>query len=383
MKNFKRVLAFLCSATLIVGSSVTAFATTPYTDPTTSTAGAGNIIAYSVETVMVPTAIKVSFNPQKWAFKPDPEKTDTVTSQIVSLNYGIASMASMDRKVKISFAATGTTGTGETIEFVDSAEAATSKYLESGAGTADYGEYKMYLAVAASTAKVAGSGTTTFSVTNGAHNMTADLLGDVTMTAAEKGLAVFSAGSENVADADIAYKLGKATYTLKANNNPSFNTTQSGFAEMVEATGLGDIVGFTFTGAMNEAADWTKANLSAITIKPTYEFDEVDGTEEALGANGGYNQIGTEAAASALALTKQTNGNLTYQFEAGSYPTGTFSAVTVNGTAKNGQIGTNITYNATAGRFVVTSTAVTNLSLTQGNTTIVATIGSTDYTFTY
>ena len=51
MNNFKKVIAFLCSATLIAGSSITAFAAAP-----SSTAGDGNIIAYGCETVTVPTA---------------------------------------------------------------------------------------------------------------------------------------------------------------------------------------------------------------------------------------------------------------------------------------------------------------------------------------
>jgi hypothetical protein len=88
-----------------------------------------------------------------------------------------------------------------------------------------------------------------------------------------------------------------------------------------------------------------------------------------------------DAAPSALELTKASNGNYTYTFDASSKPTGTISAITFNGTAKNGQITQgNVTYNATTGKLVINATAAGNL--TSGANTIVATIGGTDYTFT-
>ena len=64
MKNFKfkKVMALsLCSA-MIAGTSITAFAET---DPAASsvTGTSANILAHNVETVVVPTSLKIAINP--------------------------------------------------------------------------------------------------------------------------------------------------------------------------------------------------------------------------------------------------------------------------------------------------------------------------------
>lgn len=85
------------------------------------------------------------------------------------------------------------------------------------------------------------------------------------------------------------------------------------------------------------------------------------------------------------ALTKvAATGNLVYEFDDASAPTGSLTAVTVNGTARNGAITAgNIAYNASTKKFVIQKASVTNFGITEGNTTVVATIGGTEYTFTY
>lgn len=294
MNNFKKVLAFLCSATLIVGSSVTAFASAPSSTPAT-----GNIIQYSNETITVPTEIKVSFNPQGWDFKLASSDTDFVNDQIVSLNYGIHSDATLDKKITVSFAATGTPGaTGEDIVFVDSIEKAQPKTDDNPDG-ADYGEYKMYLAVVGADDAITQNRAATpteFKFTEGAvtHNITADLLADVDMTVAtdNPGAVAFTAGSTNIADSEIAFKLSKAEYVMKDNTTAAdWSTTD--MSTLLKGKTLGDTVGFKFIGAMNENVDWSKANLSAIAIAPTYEIEDIDGTEN---IDGGYHQISGTAA---------------------------------------------------------------------------------------
>ena len=286
MVNFKKFVAILCSATMVAAAPITALASDPST-----TAATGNIIAFSAETVTVPTSIKVSFNPQEWEFAVD--SSTKVEDQIVSLNYGISSMATMDKKVSIEFEASGTAIDGkEPVVFVDSADKATAK-SDTNTDGAEVGEFKMYLAVAGGDAVVTksrGSSAVTFGVTNGAHNITADLLADVDMTAEDGGAQAFAAGGDGLASTSIAFTLGAAEYELKASTNPGFTTTQGDFAAMVQAKELGDIVGFTFIGAMNKNADWTKANLTAIAIEPTYEIEDATGEEEAV-TGGAYNQI--------------------------------------------------------------------------------------------
>jgi len=288
MSNFKKVMAVLCSATMIFGSTVTAFATDP--EPATIAAGTGNIIAYSVDTVTVPTAVKISFNPNKWKVYLDADDATGTSNQIVSLNYGVSSMATMDRKITVSFEAAATgSGTGSPVVFVDSAAKAAPKTDENPDG-AEFGEYKLYLAVAGGAAKItAARDETAFAIADGVSNVAAGKLADVTMTAATGGAQAFVKG-ETKTETAIAFKLGKATYELKSDAHPTFETTQAQFAAMVQPKTLGDIVGFTFTGAMNEDADWTKANLKAIAITPTYELADADTTEVEI-TDGGYNQI--------------------------------------------------------------------------------------------
>jgi hypothetical protein len=288
MVNFKKLVAILCSATMVIGASVTAFAADP--PAPSSQPGTGNIVAYSIDTVTVPTTLKVSFNPQGWTIYKDANDTTGTTAQIVSLNYAVSSMATMNRKFTVSFEASGTPGsTGDPVVFVDSADKAAPKTDDNPDG-AEFGELKLYLATAGGQALVTESRDgTAFAVTDGVANITTDLLADVTLTPATGGNQVFVAG-EDKAESEIAFKLGKAEYQLKADAHPSFDTTQEAFKTMVEPKKLGEIVGFTFTGAMNTNADWTKANLSAIAITPTYEFDDADGTEEDI-TGGGKNQI--------------------------------------------------------------------------------------------
>lgn len=301
MVNFKKVVAILCSATMIVAAPITAFAAD--TDPATSTAGDGNIVAYSFETLTVPTAVKVSFNPQGWDFTIRGTGDSAVKShsQIVSLNYGISSMATMNRKVTVSFAAEGTAGDdGGDVIFVDSEEQATAKSAENADG-AEFGEYKLYLAVAPAAAAVtkgykADDASEVAFTVDSEHKstVTSALLSDVNMTAAEGGLQAFMPG-DNDGNTSIAYKLDKAVYELQDGAVLDFATTSADMASKVQPKTLGSIVGFTFVGAMNTNADWTKAKLSAIKITPTYEVDDADGTETAY-ENGGFNQITTEPA---------------------------------------------------------------------------------------
>lgn len=91
-------------------------------------------------------------------------------------------------------------------------------------------------------------------------------------------------------------------------------------------------------------------------------------------------EVAEEEEAVTYTLTKNANNHLVCNFN-GSAPAGTLTAVTVNGTARNGQIGSGITF--ANGTFKINSAQVTNWGLTAGNTTVVATIGGADYTMTY
>jgi hypothetical protein len=311
MKNFKKVIAVLCSATMILGSTVTAFATETHD----TTAGAGNILVFSVETVTLPTSVKVAFNPNGYNVTPK-DGAAAVTSQIVSLKYGIASASNKDKDVTVSFTATGAKASGHngkgSVVFVDTIEE-TQAYDETNNPTgAKYGEYKIYLAVAGSAAapqKTSGAFAVTDFADADAIAATKTALADASFTAAEKGLAVFS-GNATKAESAIAYKLDKATYEQKQGTDGTidFSTTQSDMASKfsMKALGTNGVVGFTFTGGMNANADWTQAEITSLSIQPEYEIVDADGSEEAEETGSGNGQIKIVAAATTSALSSNT-----------------------------------------------------------------------------
>jgi hypothetical protein len=394
MVNFKKIVAVLCSATMIVAAPITAFAEDT---PAVIAPGTGNIVAYSATTVTVPTTVKVSFNPQEWTIYRDADDTSAITDQIVSLNYAVSSMATMDRKITVSFtaAAPGTAVDGKLpVQFVDTADEAAPKTDENPDGAAR-NELKMYLAVVGAEDKVTTSRTdnTAFAIdtsqTSGT-NITGALLADVLMTAKTTGAQVFkttTGDSGTATKADIAFKLGKGAYELKSDAHPTFATDQAAFAAMVQPETLGDIVGFTFTGAMNTDADWTKADLTAIAITPTYEVEEADGEETAV-TGGGYNQIiAGEVPPTSVTVTYDST-NLRYEIALDAGLASSVSDITnlkVNGSAATAS---NINNAGTMLRVsrdnvkAALGTEAWNAVTATGNLTFTFTIGDVDYTGT-
>jgi hypothetical protein len=290
MKVIKKFIAVLCSATMIVAAPLTAFASAP-----SSTAGAGNMFAYDFETVTVPTSIKLAFNPQGLpvTIGGTAEAPVTTTDKIVSLNYGIANKASTDKKIIVKFAANAvaTDADDETeIEFVDASTKAQAK-SDSNSNGAEKDEHKIFLYVTPATAQptLNDGNSTAFAVTTGeggakTENASAANLANVAMTAAAeaKGIA-FAGGTKNDAFANIGFALDKSTYALKAGESIGFETTQAEIADKLELSAFGttSISGFTFKGEMNQNTVWTEANISSISITPTYVI-EAKGDEAAV-----------------------------------------------------------------------------------------------------
>jgi hypothetical protein len=164
----------------------------------------------------------------------------------------------------------------------------------------------MYLAVVAAKELPKLDSSTAFAITTIAGgkdktNVTAKALADVSMEkAADNAGAIAFASDETVyAKADIAFKLGEAKYQVRDYETIAMDTTQANLANMMEIKTLGDITGFTFIGAMNPGADWTTADVTALTFTPTYTVTKITDTEVAI--SGGYKQIQTAAQASAAA----------------------------------------------------------------------------------
>lgn len=182
MKISKKVLSVTMSVVMLGSQAMPALADTT---PTTS-GGTANILDYAVESVVVPTTLKIALNPNGYdittkyveatsyaanttyytesggtytkavvadatAFGSGGPYYTAVTStdQVVSLNYGIANKSTAAKNVKIDFAVTYTPNADKkAIEFVDSAAKAQAYDETTNANGAKAGEHKMYLAVA-------------------------------------------------------------------------------------------------------------------------------------------------------------------------------------------------------------------------------------------
>ena len=155
MKISKKVLSVTMSVVMLGSQAMPALADTT---PTTS-GGTANILDYAVESVVVPTTLKIALNPNGYEIttkyveatthaanttyytessgtytKADPQPTSTnfssggpyytavtSTDQVVSLNYGVVNKSTDAKTVKVDFAATYTAEDGKkAIEFVDS-----------------------------------------------------------------------------------------------------------------------------------------------------------------------------------------------------------------------------------------------------------------------
>ena len=189
MKISKRVLGVAMSMVMLGGQVMPALANGASTPPTT-TGGTANILDYKIESVVVPTTLKITLNPKGYdittkyveatayaantvyytesggtyteatvadasAFGTGGPYYTAVKSadQVVSLNYGVANKSTGDKNVKVDFAVTYTATDGKkAIEFVDSAAKAQAYNASTNAVGAKTGEHKIYLAVASASA---------------------------------------------------------------------------------------------------------------------------------------------------------------------------------------------------------------------------------------
>jgi hypothetical protein len=122
--------------------------------------------------------------------------------------------------------------------------------------------------------------------------------------------------------------------------------------------------------------DTVKVSMQGKAAKAT-----VDSTIMAPKISFTWNIISASEKEVTYAMTKDATGNLVYTFTENA-PTGTITAFTVGGVDKMAAVSAgNVTYSAS--KFTIKKAAVTNLGLTEGNTTAIATIGGTEYKFTY
>lgn len=285
LRNMKKVLAAVLSTTMVVGMSMTVFAApgevTSPTTPTNPIAGGGSISApiysYDITHVVVPTSYGVAFNPDglEITVSSATSPTEATTSTVASKNYGIVNKSSKNKLVKVGLSVTSTEAT-ETIAFVPAAASATN---------ASKGEYKIFLeaipADGTDIKVVSGTNPATATHTTPTTATQPAALAHVKMEKASAGRTVMQLG-----DNEITFMLGKASYALKPGesldlenlNASTSNDVQSKFAATDIDTDRG-VTGFTFGGAVNTKADWTKVT-GQIRITPTYTVETADDTAQ-------------------------------------------------------------------------------------------------------
>lgn len=292
-RNLEKILAFTLSTAMTMGMSMTVFAS----DPAPTTPGGSveaPIYSYDIVNVVVPTTYAVAFNPDELAVKVG---SDNPTDQILSKSYGIINKSTKDKIVTVELQVEDL-NTGENqVTFVDTASDATG---------AEAGEYAIYLAATPADATEVKIGNTSADK----DTEIADVA-DVAMTkAAGKDVALYS-GSNN-----IAFKLDKATYSLKSGSNLELGTTdKNNVGDLYEVTALAGsgkgITGFTFTGAMNKNADWTKLQngikVTAIYTSKNADSSKAATTEQIITGTGAMVQ-----ASSAPKFSCNTIGEITY-----------------------------------------------------------------------
>ncbi len=370
MRKFKTLAAIVLSAVMIIGSTVTAFAEEPTTTngEDASSAGTGQILDFKVVRQVVPTALRVAINPNSYPvnlrynlltdedeFKSGTKyytvdngtysvatdvtadnfddkveaglyTADTSDSQIVTFNYGLANKSTVDRKILVKLDVTA----DENIEFVSSRNAATAK-TTGGSGTAERGEYKIYMTliptkagttpttntyekateyaentdyysrdesnkyskedIADAEAFAAFEGTLYKTTTTIGTEILASELGDITMDESTAPIA-FAAGT-GTTYGDVAYSLPESEWSLNDDAYIDFDTTASEIGSKFSMTGIGGVSGFTIAGTMNTTAEWSQLTTKTITITPTYAISDSTGTEVAVET--GLNQVETEA----------------------------------------------------------------------------------------
>ncbi len=232
MRKMKKALAVALSAAMVMGMSLTTFAAEQEVSVDAP------IYAYDITNVIVPTNFQVAFNPNGLDVDKD-GGTTIVQDQIVSKNYGIINKSTKDKVITVSLTVEDL-NEGKITFAADPADVASA--------SAD--DYVVNLTVVPADATEVKVGATPASAD---LTTTAADLGDVSMAGATAKAKALVAG-EN----DVDFLLAKAAYTGKVDLSTTTNNVADKFTLANLATGGKGITAFTFSGAMNANADWTK-----------------------------------------------------------------------------------------------------------------------------
>lgn len=216
------------------------------------------IYNYDIANVVVPTSYAVALNPYELPIKAN---NGTVSiSQVVSQNYGIVNKSTRDKLVTVTIKIRDE-NRGK-IVFVDSREEALK---------ADKDVYAVYLCVVPSD--------TTGIKINGADadkDTSAEALTSVAMNKAKDSAVVLKEGENR-----ISFKLSKAIYEFGGSEGIELGSADD-IENIPELAGLaadnGGVTAFTFDGAMNPNADWTRLS-KGVNITVTYSYENAVGDE--------------------------------------------------------------------------------------------------------
>lgn len=261
-KNMKHLLAAMMSAAMVMSMPMAAMAgeeggpeenDSPVTEETKAEVEAP-IYSFDMTNVIVPTSLVVAFNPDELSVK---KGESASTDQVLSQNFGILNKSNKDKIVTVTLKVEDLNT--DKITFVDSAADAT--------GAAE-GAYAVYLAVVP-----ADSGEVKVGATSADKDTGAAAMADVAMEAATAKAVALEKG-----DNTVAFLLQKSTYTPKTGSELTLGGTDMGANDVTnnfELTGVAadgkGITAFTFSGALNKKADWSKLS-SGIKITAVYDF---------------------------------------------------------------------------------------------------------------
>ena len=231
------------------------------------------IYDYDILNVLVPTSYTVAFNP--YGLNVSVGEDEFFSGQVISRNYGIVNASTRDKLVTVTLTVEDLND-GQ-ITFVDSAEAARD---------ADEETLAIYLALVP-----AGDGEIMVDNRKLDKDITAGSLTDVSMGKSTENAVTLQAGENQV-----TFKLSGAVYGVLDGDGPSLDDggSQADSFRLMElaADGTG-VTAFTFDGAMNPDADWTKLQRG-IRISVIYTYENATGTETIAEGTGAMVKIGGE-----------------------------------------------------------------------------------------
>lgn len=224
------------------------------------------IYDYDIVDVVVPTSYALALNPHGLRI----EIGDGTVSeaQVISRNYGIINKSSRDKIVTVHLTLEDMNG-GQII-FVDSAQEALN---------ADKDTYAIYLAAVPADTGEIGVGDVPVD-----ENTSPESLANVHMTKAENGAVALKTGENS-----FSFKLSQAKYGFEGGNITLGDTVAQNGIGQFKMTGLADdgsgTTAFTFDGAMNPRADWSKLS-GGLKFSVVYTYQNATGDEKIIEGTG-------------------------------------------------------------------------------------------------